>query len=563
MKKKIILLPLVLLALAACDGAQNPTSSSAPSSNASEQPSENVSSNPNSEVNSESENESSNSESVSDSENSENNENSENSETSENSENSENQDSSTDDDTNLSSIEEVLDAGIALGSGDGKTSSAEQYTFEGTITSFVGNSYYVQDQDGYAIYVYYNSKFSGVEVKVGDVVKVTSKITNYYGLVETFGTDTTATLEKVSEGTPIVPTEIEHVSELNQKSQSKLVTIKGLTYVSGSVDVNNASNLTFTFDGQSVTLRVDKYCNIKDELKTKLDLDNVASGDTFDFIGINIGWFNGLQFSLGESTDVEIHKAPHQAVTGVTAKDSVEVEVGKSVDLEAKVLPENATDKELIYEVADPQYAEVVEGRVKGLEAGQTTITVKSHEDETKSCVVNVTVIPATSDVKTANYGFVASSPDDTKYDTAYTDATAGDLFEKFNKVDGDIEPTSVSNVSFVYPGAYKGNKSDTTNYFSYENCIKIGKSNTAGTLNINFDDNVKISKVVVKLVVWKSGTKLTINNVEKTPTTLFAKDCTPEELTFEFDETSTLEISTTERVIVWEFAITYTSVEA
>ena len=297
-------------------------------------------------------------------------------------------------------------------------------------------------------------------------------------------------------------------------------------------------------------LRVDKNCGIKSQLKTKLN--DVASGDTVDFIGINVGWFNKLQFSLGESTDVEIHKADYQAVTSVTAKTSIEVEVGKSKDLGAKVLPDNATDKELIYDVANPEYAEVFEGRVRGLVAGQTTITVKAHDDESKTFVVNVNVIPTVGELVNAKYSFTCD------HGTKAIDDTTK-LLNAFTKESGGVAPSSVSNNTNVYFGANGGNSNSGTDY-KIGNVLKIGTSSAAGNLTINFADNVKISKVVVNMAVWKTAGTLEINGVSKTSPVIMAKDCTPEKVTYEFDdETNVLEMSSTVAAVIWDFEITYT----
>lgn len=74
---------------------------------------------------------------------------------------------------------------------------------------------------------------------------------------------------------------------------------------------------------------------------------------------------------------------------------SKEIEAGKEFRLLATVLPENTTDKEVVWSISDEQVATVSgEGLVKALREGRATVTAKVKEGEA-SAVCEIKVIPA------------------------------------------------------------------------------------------------------------------------------------------------------------------------
>ena len=81
-------------------------------------------------------------------------------------------------------------------------------------------------------------------------------------------------------------------------------------------------------------------------------------------------------------------------VNGVSLNYSeLELSVGDSEDLIAKVLPTNATNKEVIWSTADDEVASVDEnGKVTALKAGETMITVTTVDGGYKDyCIIKVT----------------------------------------------------------------------------------------------------------------------------------------------------------------------------
>lgn len=82
--------------------------------------------------------------------------------------------------------------------------------------------------------------------------------------------------------------------------------------------------------------------------------------------------------------------------SGVTLnKTSINMMAGRKTTLVATVAPENTTDKTVTFESADPTIATVDQnGKVKGVAAGETTITVTTANGKTATCAVTITPAP-------------------------------------------------------------------------------------------------------------------------------------------------------------------------
>lgn len=84
------------------------------------------------------------------------------------------------------------------------------------------------------------------------------------------------------------------------------------------------------------------------------------------------------------------------AVTGVSLnKTSINLQVGGSETLTTTVIPENATNKEIIWNTSDGSIATINNGKVTAVAAGQTTITATTVDgNKTATCTVTVTAGP-------------------------------------------------------------------------------------------------------------------------------------------------------------------------
>lgn len=287
----------------------------------------------------------------------------------------------------ITSIKDVIEAGFTGAAG------TTQYTFQGTVVGIIQNSYYLQEGTS-GIYVY-NLPVSGLAL--GKKVKVSSQITNYNGLVETnYSAKDSAKVTLVGDGETYTA-KTYTVETFNYEYQCTLANIEGLTYSSGSVTVGTSSNIEFKIGDNKVIMHTDKYLDDAVETAIKEKVESIKANDTVSFVNTVLYMntrdnTNTIQVGITSADQIVITKGEAIKVTGITAKDSVEVNINGKVDLEASVLPENADDKELVYSVENPAICEVIDGQVKGLTAGNTNVTIKSHENETITKTVAVTV---------------------------------------------------------------------------------------------------------------------------------------------------------------------------
>ena len=77
--------------------------------------------------------------------------------------------------------------------------------------------------------------------------------------------------------------------------------------------------------------------------------------------------------------------------TGISAPDTVYVSVGGKVNINASVLPSNASNKTLIYKVVNPNIASVdSNGIVSGKVSGETRVTITTSNGKTKGVIIIV-----------------------------------------------------------------------------------------------------------------------------------------------------------------------------
>lgn len=127
---------------------------------------------------------------------------------------------------------------------------------------------------------------------------------------------------------------------------------------------------------------------------------------TIDTVDVYIGTYNTFTtFSVSKTSYAtsdtnyvshfltKLAESEKVHVTGVTADASITVDEKKTVKINASVTPDNATVKGLTYTSNNTEIATVSDdGTVTGVKAGETTITVASKEDPTKTATVKVTV---------------------------------------------------------------------------------------------------------------------------------------------------------------------------
>nr|WP_154219897.1 Ig-like domain-containing protein [Clostridium botulinum] len=160
---------------------------------------------------------------------------------------------------------------------------------------------------------------------------------------------------------------------------------------------NKWHDVMLTWDGTTNNNGVKFYLdNLKKPVKSgKVStingaIENLAFGD----IG---SWDSDRYKFKGDLDDIEIYDEvvdySSKAESISLDKTSMDLIEGSSDNLNAKVLPEDATNKKVVWSSSDEKIAKVDEnGKVTAIKEGQVTITAKVEgTDLTATCKVNVT----------------------------------------------------------------------------------------------------------------------------------------------------------------------------
>jgi hypothetical protein len=174
--------------------------------------------------------------------------------------------------------------------------TTNSYTYRGTVIAIEGNTYYIQDGN-YGMMVYGGNKTYPSEMKVGDLVAVTSKIVNYQGYVYEASNITLVdgyTCRILGDGTlptaPIVST----VADFNAANQSTRITFNGLkrsdlgtsitwaqTWSQGSKGAHGIAQVKDR-NGTSIWLYVSKFLTQEIGSAIVSKINSITTEDTFD-----------------------------------------------------------------------------------------------------------------------------------------------------------------------------------------------------------------------------------------------------------------------------------------
>lgn len=230
--------------------------------------------------------------------------------------------------------------------------------------------------------------------------------------------------------------------------------------------------------------------------------------------------------------------------------------------------PSNADNKKLIYTSDAESIATVDEnGKVTGVSTGKANITITSDENSEITTTVAVTVIePSTtpSEETTVSYTFTGALGSDKT--SAATLSTSDAILGVFKSTDSSVMPTSVTDIAKVYAGA-NGGSGET----AWVNCdvLKLGTTKLVGSLTLNFDTSIAISKVSFKVAGWETSTNMVVNTVSKNTGIKMTSTVTADTaatLEYEFDTpTNVLSIasdsaSAKPSVVIFEMTITYSN---
>ena len=176
-------------------------------------------------------------------------------------------------------------------------------------------------------------------------------------------------VDNVYIGAPLAVTGIDVLEHLD-------IPVNGTGTVAYSVLPENAYNKNVSFESADAGIAAVNANGV---------VTGVSAGETTITVTTEDGGFTGV-------CTINVY---HQAVTGVTIEPSeAELTVGSSTKLTATVLPENASNKNVIYSVDDESILSVdQDGNVTGLSLGTATVTVTT-EDGGFTASSEITVIP-------------------------------------------------------------------------------------------------------------------------------------------------------------------------
>ena len=129
-----------------------------------------------------------------------------------------------------------------------------------------------------------------------------------------------------------------------------------------------------------------------DESIATVDSNGVVTGIKNGKVTITVTSSNGISSTCTVNVVDEAIKVNKI----VLSPESLSLSAGTMEQLVAKIEPENATERELIWSSSDPSIATVdSSGRITGIKAGTVTITAKTLDGKTKA---NITIIVITGD---------------------------------------------------------------------------------------------------------------------------------------------------------------------
>ena len=199
---------------------------------------------------------------------------------------------------------------------------------------------------------------------------------------------------------------------------------------------------------------------------------------------------------------------------------SKEMTVGDTFTLQAQVLPEIATNKEVTYETSDATVAEVSEkGVVTAKKAGTATIKVISKEDNTRTATCEI-VAKDKKVEPTPNPG--DKKDDKTEATTEATTETTTEAPAKVNYSKIPLQTGKKTNVIQINGGKTKIKKATVSNKKIVSVTVKNGKlqikAKKKGKAVISItDENGKVSKVTVEVKKSVPLKKLSLNKKKVT----------------------------------------------
>ena len=204
-------------------------------------------------------------------------------------------------------------------------------------------------------------------------------------------------------------------------------------YLTPSFDEYSSSVANATQEGDYLTFDVDYEGNNIDYVTITVYGDNniviyTYEGAPINQVTVNTAGYENVTCSIsinGQMTHFEQlfgQKIVHVSSVSLDAS-SLELSIGDTYAFKASVLPENATNKELIWSSSDESVVSVDNGTITALKEGKATISVKS-KDGYKSSNAEITVVKKPSIIHVSSVSLNETSLDLLTGDRATLTAT-------------------------------------------------------------------------------------------------------------------------------------------
>lgn len=133
-----------------------------------------------------------------------------------------------------------------------------------------------------------------------------------------------------------------------------------------------------------------------EEIVWETSNENIVSVDNGNIIGLTSGvatiTAKTLDGRVSDSIDITVYS---KVTSIILDKQNVTLLKGNKITVSANILPEDATNKEIIWSSEDDKVASITNGVITANSVGSTTITAKAKNEEIKAvCKVNVKELP-------------------------------------------------------------------------------------------------------------------------------------------------------------------------
>ncbi len=250
------------------------------------------------------------------------------------------------------------------------------------------------------------------------------------------------------------------------------------------------------------------------------------------------------------------HLYDYPTITGIAlSADSTQVEETQSLRIDVTYTPSTIGASDLTWVSSDEDVATVEDGRVTGVEASDTPVTITATAKNGLTATIDITVIAyEVPEGLICSYDFsLASDVTNSKMDATRTLTLFNESF-----VAGESSSTIVTSIEGAPTNAYPvagGTEGTNTNLQLSKGCLKLGGSSSGGSVTLNLSQEV--SKVVVKATRWSTSetSTLTINDTAISLSQGASSYSTVDELTtdeFSFSSSTQLALSSGKRLMIF-----------